>query len=122
MSDDLNPIDRDAMVRTVIGEAGNQGPEGQAAVAQSIMNRVVSGRYGNSPAAVVLAPGQYEPWQTRRQELLSYSPTSPAYQKVGGIVDAVASGEIPDSTNGATHFLNPAVVMQRRGSLPGLGF
>ena len=83
MSDDLNPVDRDAMIRTVIGEAGNQGPEGQAAVAQSIMNRVVSGRYGNSPAAVVLAPGQYEPWQTRRQELLSYSPNSPAYQKAG---------------------------------------
>jgi hypothetical protein len=119
MSDDLNPVDRDAMIRTVIGEAGNQGPEGQAAVAQSIMNRVVSGRYGNSPAAVVLAPGQYEPWQTRRQELLGYSPSSPAYQKAGQIVDAVASGEIPDSTNGATHFLNPTIVMQRRGSLPG---
>ena len=118
MSDDLNPLDRDAMIRTVIGEAGNQGPEGQAAVAQSIMNRVVSGRYGDSPAAVVLAPGQYEPWQTRRQELLSYSQNSPIYQKVGGIVDAVASGEVPDATGGSTHFLNPTVVMQRRGSLP----
>jgi hypothetical protein len=31
MSDDLNPLDRDAMMRTVIGEAGNQGPEGIAA-------------------------------------------------------------------------------------------
>ena len=120
MSDDLNPLDRDAMIRTVMSEqAGNQGAEGQAAVAQSIMNRVVSGRYGNSPAAVVLAPGQYEPWQTRRQELLSYSPNSPAYQKVGGIVDAVAAGDIPDATNGSTHFLQKETVLQRRGSLPG---
>jgi Cell Wall Hydrolase len=107
MSDDLNPLDRDALVRTVIGEAGNQGPEGMAAVAQSVMNRVVSGRYGSSPAAVVLAPGQYEPWATRRQELLGYSPNSPAYQQAGGIVDAVAAGDIPDSTNGATHFYSP---------------
>jgi hypothetical protein len=119
MSDDLTPIDRDAMIRTVIGEAGNQGPEGMAAVAHTILNRTVSGRYGSSPAAVVLAPGQYEPWQTRRQELLSYSPNSPAYQQAGGIVDAVAAGDVPDATGGATHFLNPAVVMQRRGSLPG---
>jgi hypothetical protein len=118
MSDDLNPLDRDAMIRTVIGEAGNQGPEGMAAVAQSILNRVTAGRYGNSPAAVVLAPGQYEPWQTRRQELLSYSPNSPAYQKAGGIVDAVAAGDIPDSTNGSTHFLQKETVLQRRGSLP----
>jgi hypothetical protein len=118
MSDDLNPIDRDAMIRTVIGEAGNQGPEGMAAVAQSILNRLTAGRYGNSPAAVVLAPGQYEPWQTRRQELLSYSTNSPAYQKAGGIVDAVAAGDIPDSTNGSTHFLQKETVLQRRGSLP----
>jgi hypothetical protein len=118
MSDDLNPLDRDAMIRTVIGEAGNQGPEGMAAVAHSVMNRVVSGRYGNSPAEVVLAPGQYEPWQTRRGELLSYNPASPAYQKAGQIVDAVASGEVPDSTNGATHFLQKETVLQRRGSLP----
>jgi spore germination cell wall hydrolase CwlJ-like protein len=56
---------------------------------------------------------------TRRQELLSYSPNSAAYQKAGQIVDAVVSGEVPDSTNGATHFLNPTIVKQRRGSLPG---
>lgn len=108
MSDDLNPIDRDAMVRTVLGEAGDQGAEGQAAVAHTILNRVVSGRYGDSPAAVVLAPGQFEPWQTRRQELLSINPNSAAYQKAGGIVDAVAAGDVPDATNGATHFFSPA--------------
>ena len=118
MSDALTPLDRDAMVRTVLGEAGNQGPEGMAAVAHSILNRVVSGRYGSNPTAVVLAPNQYEPWSTRRQELLSYDPNSAAYQRAGDIIDAVASGDVPDATGGATHFLNPATVMQRRGSLP----
>lgn len=119
MSDDLNPRDRDAMIRTVIGEAGNQGPEGMAAVAHVILNRTVSGRYGNSPAEVVLSPGQFEPWQTRRQELLNYNPNSAGYQKAGQVVDGVASGEVPDSTNGSTHFLQKETVLQRRGSLPG---
>ena len=33
--------------------------------------------------------------------------------------DAVLTGEMPDPTAGATHFLNPTIVRQRRGgSLP----
>jgi hypothetical protein len=117
-SDNLSPIDRDALVRTVLGEAGNQGPEGQAAIAHVVMNRMVAGGYGSSPTRIVLAPNQFEPWSTRRQELLNINPNSPAYQKAGQIVDAVANGEIPDSTNGATHFLQKETVLQRRGSLP----
>jgi hypothetical protein len=117
-SDLITPQDRDAMVRTVIGEAGDQGPEGQAAVANVILNRWVSGRYGSTPTAVVLAPNQFEPWSTRQQELLSYDPKSPQYQKTGSIVDAVVNGDVPDATNGSTHFLQKDTVLQRRGSLP----
>jgi spore germination cell wall hydrolase CwlJ-like protein len=119
MASDLSPRDRDLMIRTIIGEAGNQGPQGQAAVANVIMNRVAAGRYGKTAADVVLAPSAFEPWATRRNELLGYKPDSAAYKNVGDIVDMVASGDIPDQTSGATHFLQKETVLQRRGSLPG---
>lgn len=106
------------MIRTIIGEAGNQSPEGQAAVAHVIMNRVAGGQYGSSPTDVVLAPNQFEPWQTRSSQLKAISPKSTQYQNVGKIVDAVADGLDPDFTGGATHFLNPKIVTARTGSLP----
>jgi hypothetical protein len=117
---DISPQDRDLMIRTVIGEAGNQPPDGQAAVAHVILNRVNDGGYGGStPSDVVLAPNQFEPWQTRASELSNISPTSGAYQSAANIVDGVISGNIKDPTDGATHFLNADVVRQRRGgSLP----
>ena len=38
---------------------------------------------------------------------------------VAEIADAVLAGHIPDPTTGATHFLNPVIVRERRGgSLP----
>src|ERR1035437_2533430 len=120
MVDDISPQDRDLMVRTVIGEAGNQPPDGQAAVAHVILNRVNDGGYGGStPSDVVLAPNQFEPWQTRSGELSRIQPTSGAYKSTADIVDGVISGNIKDPTDGATHFLNEGIVRQRRGgSLP----
>lgn len=115
----LSDQDRDMLIRTVIGEAGDQSPQGQSAVAHVVLNRVASGQYGGSPSAVVLAPGQFEPWQTKAKELVGISPKSPQYQRVGQIVDSAASGSDPDPTQGATHFLDPAIVKARRGgSLP----
>lgn len=115
MPADLTAKDRDLMIRTIIGEAGNQGPQGQAAVAHVILNRMAAGAYGKTPADVVLAPNQFEPWSTRRSELLAIKPTSPAYQQASDIVDMVNSGEVPDPTGGATHFLQENIVRQRRG-------
>ena len=116
----LSPEDRDLVIRTLIGEAAREPIEGQAAVVGVIRNRMNEGRYGGKTAAdVVLAPKQFEPWQTRRSELLSYSPDSPVYKRAASVVDGVFGGQIPDYSGGATHFLNPDIVMQRRGgSLP----
>jgi cell wall hydrolase len=111
----LTPQDRDLSVRTMIGEAANQPDAGLAAVGHVILNRTKAGSYGDSPAAVVLAPGQFEPWQTRHGELLSYSPHSPEYQRAASVFDGVAGGQIEDPTGGATHFLNEKTVRQRRG-------
>lgn len=119
MPNDLSPRDKDLMVRTILGEAAQEGPRGQAAVAHVILNRTAAGSYGKTPADVVLAPHQFEPWSTRAAELRSIKPDSQPYRETSDLLDMVANGQIPDPTNGATHFLNPAIVVARRGgSLP----
>jgi spore germination cell wall hydrolase CwlJ-like protein len=41
------------------------------------------------------------------------------YQSAAVIADAVLSGQTPDPTAGATYFLNPTIVRERRdGALP----
>lgn len=102
----LSNDDRDAAIRTIIGEAGNQSPEGQAAVAHVLFNRLNSGNYGATMRGVVLAPGQFDSWH--QQNLTAINPRSQQYQQVGQMVDQVQSQ--PDFTGGATHFLNPSLV------------
>lgn len=109
---DISPQDKDLLIRTVIGEAANEPDDGKAAVANVILNRYNSGKYGNSISDVVLAPKQFEPWATRRNELLSYSPDSPIYKKVSSIVDNQLNGG-DDPTNGATNFADVNIVKQR---------
>jgi hypothetical protein len=113
----ITPTDRDYMIRTVIGEAADQPDEGQAAVAHVILNRVNEG-FGDNPKDVVLAPNQFEPWQTRAAQLKAINTKSPDYQHAATIVDSVLSGDAPDPTQGATHFLQPNIVRQRYGKLP----
>jgi spore germination cell wall hydrolase CwlJ-like protein len=114
-----NAEDRDYLIRTIAFEAPKESDEGKAAVAYVILNRTKSGRWGDNIKDVVTRPWQFEPWMTRRKEMENLSPDDPRYQNAARIADAVLSGEMPDPTAGATHFLNPAVVRQRRGgSLP----
>jgi hypothetical protein len=114
-----NAEDRDYLIRTIVFEAATEPDEGKAAVAHVILNREKSGRWGESIKEVVTAPWQFEPWMTRREEMKSLSRNDPSYSDAARVVDAVLSDEMPDPTSGATHFLNPVVVRQRRGgSLP----
>jgi hypothetical protein len=109
MADDqqpgLSPQDRDAMIRTVLTEADSNDPAGWAAVASTIRNRLATGKFGDSPAAIVTAPGQFEVWANGRAQAVT--PNHPNYEAAGRIVDAVASG-LPDITGGATHFYSPS--------------
>lgn len=103
----FTPHDRDMMVRTIIGEAGNQSDLGRAAVGSVILNRLASGRWGSSPSSVILAPDQFEPWQRDPHGLMAVSPDSPEYKSAARVADALLSGQLPDVTNGATHFYSP---------------
>ena len=114
-----NDDERDYLIKTIAFEAPDESDEGKAAVAHVILNRKRNGRWGDNIKEVVTRPWQFEPWMTRRKEMEKLSPHDPRYQNAARIADAVLTGQMPDPTAGATHFLNPTVVRQRRdGSLP----
>ena len=114
-----NLEDRDYLIRTVVFEAANEPSLGKAAVAHVVLNRKKSGRWGHQIKKIVTQPWQFEPWMTRRDDIKNLSPDDPRYRKAARIADAVLGGDIPDPTSGANHFLNKAIVRQRRGgSLP----
>jgi spore germination cell wall hydrolase CwlJ-like protein len=111
--------ERDYLIRTIAFEASGETEVGKVAVAYVVLNRKKRGRWGDNIRAVVTHPGQFEPWMTRRREIEGLSPNDPRYQSAAIIADAVLSGQTPDPTAGATHFLNPVIVRERRGgSLP----
>ena len=111
--------ERDYLIRTIAFEASGEPEDGKAAVAHVILNRKWSGRWGDNIKDVVTHPWQFEPWMTRRTEMERLSPNDHRYQSAAQIADAVLTGQRPDPTAGATHFLNPTIVRQRRGgSLP----
>ena len=114
-----NSEERDYLIRTLVFEASGEPEEGKAAVVHVILNRTRLGKWGDNIKEVVTRPWQFEPWMTRRSEIESLSRSDPRYRKAARIVDDVLSGQEPDPTAGATHFLNPTIVRQRRGgSLP----
>jgi N-acetylmuramoyl-L-alanine amidase len=110
---------RDYLIRTIVFEALGETEIGKAAVASVILNRKRKGSWGDSIRDVVTYPRQFEPWMTRKDEIEKLSPNDARYLDAAKIADGVLAGLIPDPTAGATFFLNPVVVRQRRGgSLP----
>jgi cell wall hydrolase len=111
--------ERDYLIRTIVFEATGEPEVGKAAVAFVVLNRERSGRWGDNIEEVVTQPWQFEPWMTKRRQIERLSREDPRYRSAARIADIVLSGQMPDPTAGATHFLNPVIVRQRRGgSLP----
>lgn len=118
-ADEPNPldqptgVDRDHMIRTIYGEAGNEPTQGQLAVANVIRNRAVDGGYGgHSISDVVHAPNQFEPWNRpdATARMMALDPASPQYAAISKVVDAAygAGGKAPeDPTEGKTMFYSP---------------
>jgi spore germination cell wall hydrolase CwlJ-like protein len=107
--------DRDYLIWTIAFEASGEPTMAKIAVAYVILNRKKSGRWGDTIKAVVTHTGQFEPWTTKLSDIEGLSPDDPRYQSAAIIADAVLSGQTPDPTAGATHFLNPTIVRERRG-------
>ena len=116
---DYDSEERDYLIRTMVFEASGEPEEGKAAVAHVILNRKKLGKWGDNIKEVVTRAWQFEPWMTRRSEMENLSKDDPRYRKAARIADNVLSGQEPDPTAGATHFLNPTIVRKLRGgSLP----
>jgi conjugal transfer mating pair stabilization protein TraG len=122
----LSPADRDVLIRTVAGEAGDQPPLGQAGIAHAILNRVAAGGYGDGISGVAQAPikpgskyHEFSVWNppgVAESSVTTHSltPNSPGYAQIGDIVDKVYNGLIPDPTGGATHYYAPRSMPGRR--------
>ena len=104
----------DLVPRIIQAEAGNQGPQGMAAVASVIQNR--ARLTGMTPEQVVQQAGQFEPWGRRRQEVLGMPPER--FASASDIWRQVSGGQMPDPTGGATHFLNPDLQRQLGRPMP----
>lgn len=115
----MSQQDRDALIRTVAGEAGSEPAQGQAGVAHAILNRVAAGGYGDGIQGVVTRPTKpgsryhefsvWNPPGTAESSATTHgiTPADPNYAKIGDIVDKAYSGLIPDPTGGATHYYAP---------------
>lgn len=107
MAPDLSAEDRDTVIRTLEGEAGNEPERGQVAVVHVIRNRAL--RDGISPRAVCLAPWQFSCWNAgdrNRARILALRAGSPRHAKLGDLVDRAWAA--PDITGGSLHYYAPA--------------
>ena len=112
---ELSPKERDYMARTIVAEAGGD-PANQAAVAHVIRNRVQHGGFGNGVHGVITKPYAFEPWlhagTGRNNDPLAIAADDPKYLSALQVADAVISGQLPDPTQGATHFYSPQAQRQ----------
>lgn len=103
--------ERDIAIRTILGEAAGEGPQGWAAVAHVLRNRAADTRWPGTVGAVAKQPKQFSTWNTGaggNHIPHTADPNSETYKKVGAVYDQVMAGEIPDPTGGATHYYSPA--------------
>lgn len=112
----ITPDDLDALARIVAAEARSEGPLGQTAVLDVILNRAAAGRgWPSTIQGVITQPGQFEPLRGRSswRELPEADPA--IRDNLANALRARASGDRADTTSGATFFLNPTIT-NRRGT------
>jgi spore germination cell wall hydrolase CwlJ-like protein len=115
------PQARDALARTVVAEAGDQGDSGIAGVVYTILNRLADGGWGDTVEAVIDAPGQFEPVMRAGGSWRGLKPASATQQaRVDTIINLAMDGRLPDLTGGARYFQNPQIVAARAraGTVP----
>lgn len=121
MTVQLTPQQLKVLTYTVLGEADNASttknpadiPASQIAVASTIKNRTVSGRFPHDPMAAALQRSQYSAWNKGtggniQKIMAAYPVGSAAYNRAEANVRGVFNGSFPDPTNGATHYYAPA--------------
>lgn len=88
---------------TVFMEASGEPPDGKAAVAAVLANRLRDGRWGSTLAAVCLAPDQFSCWNTgdpNRRRMAETPDTDPSLIQCEAAMRAALGGKT-DPTFGA---------------------
>jgi hypothetical protein len=106
------PMDRDALARMMLGEAGGEGDTGMTAAGAVALNRLRQGKYGATLADVIHAPHQFSGFDTKTPV------DAPAYQHAAQLAGALIGGQAQDPTGGAVNFLNPELTQQLTGHIP----
>ena len=83
----MSEDDKDLICRITFREAGNQGAEGQRAVIEVILNRVIDDKWPNTVTGVLSQPGQFSTWGGRN------SVTSEEVDNIYGLLAVVATEE-----------------------------
>ncbi len=107
----LTPQQLHILTETVLGEAANQGRQGQAGVVWTILNRAESGHWGTrDPSVIALQKSQFSAWNKGKggNRLVRTSPNAASYKAAQQVVQDVIDGAIPDPTGGATFYVNPS--------------
>lgn len=109
--------DEELLARLVWGEARGEFIEGKMAVANVVMNRVKSGKYGGKGGVkgVVLKPWQFSCFNANDPNLgLMLGPfggrDAPIFNQCLTVAKIVLGELCSDNTLGATHYFNPDIV------------
>lgn len=92
---------RNCLADVIYAEARGEGYTGQVAVAEVVVNRMNSGKFGGSICGVARAKGQF----AKRPAIKEHG----AYQTALNVAQSVIDGSAPKVTNGATYFHTTAV-------------
>jgi spore germination cell wall hydrolase CwlJ-like protein len=99
---------KEVLARTIWGEARGEGAVGMHAVANVILNRVAQPSWwGDTVESVCMKPFQFSAWNKsdlNRVKLEQVSEEDPQFRAALQIAHAAIAGELPDLTNGATHY------------------
>ena len=118
----IKKIETDLLTRLIVAEAGNQPIEGQQAVANVVMNRkksqlpYLSGGKKKSITNIISAKNQFEAYGNNKINEVDRS--SESYKIAYDIADKAINNKLEDLTDGATHFINTNIVLERSGKLP----
>lgn len=111
----MTQFDIEIAARTLCQEVRGEPPEGQDAVAHTLKNRLASGRWGKTLASVCLWRGQFSGWYVPSDPNFAYACALPdddhTLDHMKSVMNAALAATL-DPTNGATHYVNLAAVIQ----------
>lgn len=112
--------DLTVLAKTLYGEARGEGRAGMEAVAHVILNRAKRGGWwGSTVSQVCLHPWQFSCWNkndpnSKVLEALRIDTDKepPAYLRAHAAAAAVMAGDVPDPTQGSTHYHADTILPQ----------